>query len=227
MQETEGDPRYHLPPGSGLITPERAAKGDVLTGPPCPDCKATGKIKAQVGLQPASCPTCRGRGWIGSVNAAGIDTDHIRFAQIHERNLLNSLWEAGHVTDQQHHDCQTFEIWRDMHRVQMGLQRPVSSGSDEALGVRLRAYGYILLVRRMSRYDNDALETMLTPMLMSWMEWIARNRLEKYVAALDRLSRILPPVKDQVAYLEGLSDEQREELSQAGIKKCLEVINYR
>jgi hypothetical protein len=226
MQESEGDPRYYLPAGVGIITPERASKGDVLTGPPCSNCAATGKVKSPLG-PPAICRACRGKGWTGSVNAAGMGHEDIRFAQIHEVNLLNKLWDCEHITDQQHHDCQTFQIWRDMHRAQMGLEKPVSSGGEEAFGVRLRAYGYILLLRGLSRHDNDALETALTPLLMSWAEWIARNRLDKYVTVLERLSRILPPIKDRIAYLEGLSEEQREQLSQEGIKIMLADINFR
>jgi hypothetical protein len=221
--ESNGDPRYHLPHGTPLITPERARKGDVFTGPDCRDCGTTGKDK----ITKLPCRPCKGRGWVGSTNAAGVDNADIRFAQVHEVNLLSKLWDSGHVTDQQHHDAQTFQIWRDMHRTQMGLEKPVSSGGEEVFGVRLRAYGYILILRKLSRHDNDAIETSLLPMLMSWAQWIARNRTEKYVAALERLSRVLPPVKDQIGYLEGLDEEQREEISKAGVKKLLEVIKDR
>lgn len=224
MQETDGDPRYQLPSGQPIITPERAAKGDVLTGPPCKDCKATGRVKSQLGVKDAPCKTCRGKGWTGSVNAATIAASDIRFAQIHEVNVLNRLWEHGHIDDQQHHDGQTFQIWRDMHHAQMGLARPVSSGGEEAFGVRLRAYGYIILIRRMERYDYRSVEAALQPMSMSWAEWIARERPERYVRALDRLSRLLPPIKDQIAYLEGLDDAEREELSKEGVKKMLAEI---
>jgi hypothetical protein len=185
----EGDPRYYRDPTQPLITPERARKGDVFTGPDCGDCGGTGKDK----MTEMPCKACRGRGWVGSINAATVENEHIRYAQVHEVNLLNKLWNCEHISDQQHHDGQTFQIWRDMHRAQMGLEKPVSSGGDQMLGVRLRAYGYILIIRRLSRYDSDAIDTSLKRMLMSWAEWIARNRMEKYVRALERLSRAITP----------------------------------
>ncbi len=211
------DKSHWLPDGEPLITPERAAKGDVLTGNPCTACDMTGRDQNR-----GVCRECSGKGRVGIRNAAGSDLSEIRFAQIHEVNLLNCLWNCRHISDQQHHDGQTFQIWRDMHRVQLGVQRPVSSGGEEVFGVRLRAYGYILIIQRMNRYDLTALETSFIPMTISWAEWIARNRIERYIIALDRLSRLLPPIKDQIAYLEGLPDEEREELSKCNMKKYLD-----
>ena len=217
----QGDPRYHLPTGAPLITPERAAKGDVLTGPPCPDCKATGKDKGPFG-QPTVCRNCRGRGWIGSVNAATIAADHIRYAQIHEVNLLNKLWEGGSLDDQEHEDGQTYQIWRDMHDTQMGFRKAVGFDDEDSFGTRLRAHGYVLILARMTRHDIEALNVSLQAMAMPYADWIARNRVEKYLRSFERLSRVLPPIKDRIAYLEGLSDEEREESSREGIKKMFD-----
>lgn len=205
-----------------MLKPERAAKGDVVTGPDCGDCGATGKDK----MTKTACRACKGRGWVGTINAAMLDSADVRFAQVHEVNLLNRLWSSGQITDQQHHDGQTFRIWRDMHRVQMGTEKPVCAlpEGDEVFGVRLRAYGYILLIRKLNRFDLAAVETSLIPMTMSWADWVARNRLERYVTAFGRLSGLLPAVRDQIAYLESLSDEQRDESCKDGIKKLLDVI---
>ena len=227
MAETEDqthiDKSLWLPESEPLITPERAAKGDVFTGPDCGDCHGTGKDP----ITKLVCKACRGKGWVGSTNAATIDSRDIRFAQVYEVNLLNHLWKVGHITDQQHHDVQTFQIWRDMHRAQMGTEKAVSSGGDEVFGIRLRAYGYILIIQQLNRIDYITIEATLTPMVMSWGDWIARNRVERYVTATERLSRIIPRIKDRIAYLESLSDEKRDELSKAGIKKMLEVIKGR
>jgi hypothetical protein len=220
---TQGDKSFWLPEGEPIITPERAAKGDVFTGPDCGDCHGSGKDP----ITKLSCKTCRGKGWVGSINAASLDSGDIRFAQVREINLLSLLRDHNHISDQQHHDGQTFQVWRDMHRAQLGTEKPVSSGGDEPFGVRLRAYGFILLLQRLNRLDYSTIEATLTPMAMSWVDWIARNRVERYVTALERLSRLLPPIKDRIAHLESLTDEQRAEISKESIKKMLEVIKAR
>ena len=213
----EGDPRYYLPPGEPIITPHRARKGDVFTGPNCNDCDATGKDR----ITKLPCKTCKGKGWVGSINASTVENSEIHYAQIREVNLLHFLWNLKHITDQQHHDGLTFQVWRDMHRAQMGLEKPVSSGGNEVLGVRLRAYGYILIIQRLNRHDHSAVESSLQPMVMSWAEWLARNRIDRIITALDRLSRLLPPIKDQITHLESLSEDDRQLLSESKMK------NYR
>ncbi len=219
--ENDGDPRYHIPKGIPLITPERAAKGDVFTGPDCNDCSTTGKDK----ITKLPCKTCKGRGWVGSINAATVDNAHIRFAQVQVRNILNYLWEQEIITDDQNTDGHLFAAWRDQHRLAMGLQSPIMVDILEPHSIKLRAYGFVLLIRRLSHYDVKAISKAIDVLANSSTQQDALRESRQYHIAFTNLARVIIPIKQQVAYLEGLSDEDRRQLSDDKLKKLLAELN--
>ncbi len=221
----DGDPRYQLPAGLPIITPERAAKGDVLTGPPCPDCKSTGKVKSLLG-QAVTCPACRGRGWIGSVNAATIAADDIRFAQVQVLNIMNFLWEREIISDDQHNEGHAFEAWRNQHRVALGLQKPVSGDLDETFQVKLRAYGFVLLIRRLSAPDLKAIGKSLDTFANYATRAEAIREQGAYIRAFSHLAREIVPVRERISYLERASEEERNEISDEQMKILLEELKY-
>lgn len=209
-----------LPEGDPILTPERAAKGDVFTGPQCRDCRGSGR-NPQEKLVSLACRVCHGKGWVGQVNAVGLDSRNIRHAQVQVRNVLNALWDREIITDDQHHDGGTYQIWRDMHNASLGLAKSVSSGGDEEIGVRLRAYGYVLLVRRLSRYDVRAIEDAIDTFANVEVMRVAVARSQAYLRAFDNLSRLLPRVKEQIKYLEGVTEDERQAMCEDNLKILL------
>ena len=224
MQESEGDPRYYRDPTQPLITPERAAKGDVLTGPPCPDCGGSGKVKAQLGHQAAICRACRGRGWIGTINAASIAASEIRFAQVQVRNILNYLWEEEIISDDEHDAGHTFEAWRNQHRVSLGLQKSISGDHEETFRVKLRAYGFVLLIRRLSAPDVKAINKSLDVSANFATQAEALREQRAYRAAYRNLTGAVIPIRERISYLESASQEERDYFSAEQMKNLLALI---
>lgn len=207
-----------------IITPERAKKGDLFTGPLCEDCRGSGKNHSDHADHQVTCRACRGKGWIGTVNMATLTDKQIsdtRFAQMQVRNILNFLWERGIITDLQHDDGCTFEAWRNQHRVALGLQRSVSTETAESTSVKLRAYGFVLIIKKLSVYDHHAIDNSLSIFANHYTETLARRDFPVYQRAFSRLAKILPPIREQIAYLESLSDEEREAMAEGVLKILL------
>lgn len=218
------DKSAYLPDGEPLLTPERAAKGDVFTGPSCAACNGSGKSREWN----APCRECRGKGWIGTVNAALLKAEDIHFAQVQVRNILNFLWEKDILTDQQHHDGQTFEVWRDMHRVALGQMRSVSSGEEEVPGVRLRAYGFVLLLKRLNRYDCRSIEMAVDTVATEHNEFFAYRDRATYRRSFIALSAAILPIHEHIRHLESLADDDRNALSEERMKIFLaEIVKCR
>jgi hypothetical protein len=137
-------------------------------------------------------------------------------------NILKYLWDEEYITDQQHHDACTLQIWRDMHQTQMGTRKATSSGCEEEIGIRLRAHGYILLLKRLSLNHQKVIELALETKSTDHTRFVARNNKRAYQIAMERLSTILPIVKEQITYLEGLDEVQSNELSEENLKKLVE-----
>jgi hypothetical protein len=152
------------------------------------------------------------------------DTGHMREARAVAKNILNLLWEMEVIDDQQHHDAGTYQIWRDMHQASMGLRKPVSSGNQEAIGVRLRAYGYVLITQRLAHFHTKTIDHALETMQSTDDDFSGVNRRQRYRQAFEALSMALPPIRDQIAYLEGLSEVERNEMSEDRLKKLVEQI---
>lgn len=209
-----------LPDGEPLITPERAAKGDVLTGNPCTACDMTGR-DANRGV----CRECSGKGRVGIRNAAGADLSEIRFAQIQVRSILNFLWNAEIISDDEHIDGHTFEAWRNQHRVAMGLQKAISNDSDEPLALKLRAYGYVLLLKKLSVYDVKAVNKAIDVSSTFATEQEAIREKKPYQDAFRNLAKAIIPIREQITYLESASEEDRELLANGQLKILLELIS--
>ena len=218
--ETDGDPRYHLPRDTPIITPERAAKGDVLTGPPCKDCGATGKDK----LSKLSCRACRGKGWVGSTNASAVAIDDVRFAQVQIVNILNYLWQEEIISEDEHDAGHTFEAWRNQHRVALGLQRSISGALEETFQVKLRAYGFVLLICRLSQLDVKAINKSLDVYASYATRAEANRERLAYRAAFHHLNDAIVPVRERISYLESVSEEERGHISDEQLKVLLAQI---
>lgn len=157
----------------------------------------------------------------GDIRVEYDDNGNIRFAQSQVKNILNYLWEKEIITDQQHHDGQTFEIWRDMHRVQLESKKAVSSGGEEAIGVRLRAYGFVLLLKRLSIPDQNTIESSIERPASNHYCFIADNNTNAYKRTFERLSDVLLPIKEQIQYLEQLSEDERGAIAEDNLKKLI------
>lgn len=158
------------------------------------------------------------------INEETGELGQIRYAQAIIRNIMNWLWENDHITHDQHDAGNVFWAWRNQHRVAMGQQKAISSDLSESTGIKLRAYGYVLIAKRLSRYDYDAIDKAIETFENEFTRSFALRNMLAYQRAFKRLEDILPRVKDQISYLEGLSDQEREELSEEGLKKFLEQI---
>ena len=152
------------------------------------------------------------------------DTGHIREARAVAKNILSLLLELKVIDDQQHHDAGTYQIWRDMHQASMGLRRPVSSGNQEAIGVRLRAYGYVLITQRLEHFHTKTIDHVLETMKSTNDDFSEINHRQRYRQAFEALSMALPPIREQITYLEGLSEADRNEMSEERLKKLVEQI---
>lgn len=219
MTEQENDiidKTQWLPEGLPIITQERALKGDIVTDDPCDGCDMSGKDS-----NGDICKKCKGKGRTGSKNAVYVDFSSIRFAHTQMRNIMNYFWNAGTITDQHFHDGQTFQIWRDIHQVALGFKKPLSSGDPEQPGVRLRAYGYVLLTQRLSRNNQKAIELAIETFANHFNRELAHRQRHLYHTAFEALSQAMLPIKDQITYLESLSDEDRDCLSEERLKKLI------
>lgn len=193
------DKSVWLNPGESIITEERASKGDM-------------KIERQ---DPTTQQLQNG------------ENGDIRFAQAQVKNILNFLWEMDAIEDQHHHDGQTFQIWREMHQSSLGLMRAVSFGSDQNIGIRLRAYGFILVIKRLSIYDKKTIISSIETFANEHTKFLASKQRQIYRRAFERLSAIIPPVRDQIAYLEGLDEEGRNTLSEEQLKNFVALITHK
>ncbi len=210
-----------LPHGTPLLHPERIAKGDVITGPECNECNGTGKEK-HMNLV---CKKCYGHGWCGETSAIDVPISDIRFAQVQVRNILNYLWSAGHITDENHDDGHTFEAWRNQHRVAMGLQKAISTDTAQSTGVKLRAYGYVLIIKRMSINDFNAVSMAIDTFEREYTRHVADKDRKIYSRAFACLTTAMMPIREQISYLEGLTDEERDELCEGRLKSFLDRIH--
>jgi hypothetical protein len=153
------------------------------------------------------------------------DSSEIKFAQAQVRNIINFLWEREIITTEQHAAGQTFWAWRNQHRVAMGQQRSITDGTPpESFGVKLRAYGYVLLLKRLSTPDYNAIDQSIETFETEHWRYFALRDAAIYRRAFIRLADILPAIKDRIAYLEGLAEDERQFLSDEALKNFLAAI---
>lgn len=163
----------------------------------------------------------------GDVSFNRKDSGEMLEIQLTIRNILNYLHEQEIITDQHLYDAQTYQIWQQMHRVQRGLEKPVSSGNPQDFGVRLRAHGFILLLQRLSKRDVSVIEFAINSIATEHTRFIANNNRGAYPPIFERLSQVLSVVREQISYLEGLSENEMDELSEERLKKCVAYITKR
>lgn len=86
---------------------------------------------------------------------------HVRFAQSRVVNILNFLYEIDVIDDQQMFDANTYEIWRGLFRVFTGTGTGTPCYSPTARdknGSGLREYGYVLVLKRLHRRDQQIMD---------------------------------------------------------------------
>ena len=81
--------------------------------------------------------------------------------------------------------------------------------------------GFVLLIRKLSNQDLSAIEFALNTFATSHTKFIAQNRKSAYRGAFERLSGILPSVRDKIEALEALNEEDKNELSENNLKIML------
>lgn len=89
------------------------------------------------------------------------ETGYMQEVKTMVKNILNYLWEVRAITDQHNNDGHTLRAWRAQHRVALGLQHPTGTDGATPTQAKLRAYGYILVIRRLSQPDFRAIEQAL------------------------------------------------------------------
>lgn len=163
----------------------------------------------------------------GDISIRTSDTDKTLEIQLTIKNILNYLYEEEIITGQNLFDGQTFQIWQEMHRTSLGLQKAVSSGSPEKLGLRLKAHGFVLLIRRLSQPDLKAIEFAINTFATGHTKFMAQKSKVTYQRAFERLSAILPSIRDRIDTLEALNEIDRNELCENNLKKLVaEVKKY-
>ncbi|MEZ5691180.1 MAG: hypothetical protein R3D71_05910 [Rickettsiales bacterium] len=160
----------------------------------------------------------------GDLRVSYNDSGQMQEAQATVKNILNWFWENDYITHEQHDDACTFQIWRDMHQVSMGVRKPVSSGEVESLGVKLRAYGFVLLLKKLSRHNVKAIEYVLENFASEHNIFFAKRDRRVYQSVLQDLSEKIIPVREQIKYLESLDESEREKLYEENLQKLVAQI---
>jgi RecJ-like exonuclease len=202
-----------------LINKHRAAHGDIITGTPCPECDMTGRNENR-----GVCKECSGKGRIGIRNASGVsenELSEIRFAQIQVKSILNFLWNSEIISDDEHSDGHTYKAWRDQHNVAMGLEKAISNEFESPMTLKLRAHGYILLLKRLSVHDIKAINKAIDVRANHSTERDAIREQRPYRTAFANLARVIIPIKERISYLEGISEDERNMLSDDNMKLLL------
>lgn len=162
------DPRQWIN-GGPLVTPERAAKGDLTVNRRAPPTKAQ-----------------QARGEAGD----------IRDAQAHVRNVMNALHDRG-VLDYQHvHDGETFEMWQMWFTAELSC-RPSSVYCD-VRGIRralaedeLAHDDYAKMCRQVGQPHLRLVERAIKTHAREHNLWLAEKDADHYRAAFDRLSTVM------------------------------------
>jgi hypothetical protein len=137
-------------------------------------------------------------------------TGDILSAQVQVRNILNFLWNAEIITDDQAHAGQIFQIWRDIHNAAMGFKKSTGSGAKGSRSdTRMEEHGYILLVQRLSRNDLSLIGSAIDTYETEFTRYMAINRKEMYRGALERLSLALLHIRDRLKALEDMPEDER------------------
>ena len=217
------DTSCHLPPGEPIMTPERAAKRDIISRKPCDKCDGNGREA----YTNKPCDECRGSGWKGIKNASEIAPENlseVEYAQAVVRNILNYIWQKNYITQEHYDAAHIFEAWRNQHRVARGERRPTSNDIANPSGVKLRAHGYVLLTQRLRRNDHLAIDNTIEITSNEHTRNLADRNSKLYRGIFDRLCIVLSPIKEQIDYLESLSEEQRDFLSEEKMKIVIATI---
>ena len=141
--------------------------------------------------------------------------------QLKVKNILNYLYEQEIITEQNWCDGCTFEAWQAQHQVAMGVKKAVSAGEENQTANKLRAHGFVLLIRKLSNQDLSAIEFAINTFATSHTKFIAQNCRQTYRAAFEKLSAILPSIREQIDALEALNEEDKNELSENNLKIML------
>lgn len=142
-------------------------------------------------------------------------------AQATVRNILNYLWEEEIIDDQQHHDGQTFEIWREVYSSAHGKTITLRFG-QEAKTTNPKGsaeyIGYSMLIRRLSKADVGALEFTLKPITADYAKFVTKNNKQGYRLLFNKLSACIPSIRERIDFIAKLSEEEKNNLAEENLK---------
>ncbi|OJW21183.1 MAG: hypothetical protein BGO49_24530 [Planctomycetales bacterium 71-10] len=188
------------PANQPIVTPERAAKGDLVYNTPCSECNGRGSFPDPYGRGIVPCRTCHGRGTNQVIG--DIALQHVRFAQAQVQNVMNWLWERGTLDDQHLHDGQTYEQWQMVQQARLGLRRKVAASGEATDGDDLRERGFtLLLIRVPARHQKWIDHAVHTNAASGHVRFIAQRNCRFYREAFDCLSGKLPPIMEELKAL--------------------------
>lgn len=126
------------------------------------------------------------------------DGDHILYAQLQVRNLMNWLHERRRISDQHLHDGQTYERWR--LAFQSALEgRRIDFGQGGAAPVAgLSEMGYKRILMRMPVHHRKRLEQSLE-VASSTHIFIANRDSVYFRRAFENLSHLIEPIREELA----------------------------
>lgn len=154
------------------------------------------------------------------------DDGEINYARAHIRNILNYLWQSEIITADQHDAAWTFKAWREQHQLSLGLLRHSdgADGTPDSFGVKLRAHGYILIVRRLSVDDCVTINNAIDTTQDAHSRFLAARYKKNYERAMQNLENVLVPVRERISALESLSEEDRNEVEDKALRNFLDEV---
>jgi hypothetical protein len=189
-EESDVDRAVWLPDDEPLITPERAAKGDML-------------IQRKEPTQDQA-----------SRNEPG----EIQAAQAIINNVLNFLYDREYINSQHVTDARTYELWQTCYRAKLGYRNNRVYSSEIREMERILAHDGVesvnefhTIITKLSLQHKNTIERAIytpassherfiagdyRPGASPQERYIARQRATIYVRAFDRLSELMEPLRD-------------------------------
>ena len=139
----------------------------------------------------------------------------IGFAQVRVLNVMNFLYDADLLTDDEWASGLTFELWRDVARTAMGAVKGAfafSAAGGRGEGRGMREYGYILILRRMHPSNMGVVHAALDTIASTFHKDLARRQAKYYQRAFGSLNDLMPKIYGEIdavkERLENCSDDE-------------------
>lgn len=152
------------------------------------------------------------------------DRGGVEYHAIAAERLVDYLRRANIINAASYEDARVFKAWRDQHRAALGQQQAVSTESSTSIYVKLRAYGFILILRRLAYYDERLISKSIEYPSTTSTQKEAKLSAEIYRRAFLKLRKAFDPIREQIAYLESLDDATRDEREKEALKIFLDKL---